>query len=126
MDLGFFGLTSTKAPEIRLNLFRHIHEIIFYGKGGYDYETVYNMPLWLRTFTWTKINEHYEKEQENADKAQNKNSTNDVNRVKEILKKSQQNNPKSQPQNKQLKDFNKPPTFRKPPSNTSRLKLPKK
>ena len=84
------------------------------------------MPLWLRTFTWTKINEHYEKEQENADKAQNKNSTNDVNRVKEILKKSQQNNPKSQPQNKQLKDFNKRPIPSKSIPNTSRLKLPKK
>ena len=56
----FFGLTS----EYRASLFSQIHEIVFYGKGGYDFHTVYNMPIWLRNFTFKKIREHYEKEQE--------------------------------------------------------------
>jgi hypothetical protein len=40
-------------------LFTQIHEMIFYGNGGYDYETIYNMPIWLRKFTFSKIREHY-------------------------------------------------------------------
>ena len=61
----FFGLTS----EYRAALFSQIHEIVFYGKGGYDFHTVYNMPIWLRNFTFRKIQEHYEKEQEAYDNA---------------------------------------------------------
>ena len=61
----FFGLT----PEYRMNVFTQIHEIVFYGKGGYDWHTVYNMPIWLRKFTFNKINEHYQKEKEAHDKA---------------------------------------------------------
>lgn len=51
----FFGLTQ----EYRLSLFSQIHEIVFHGKGGYDWETIYNMPIWLRRFTFEKINKHY-------------------------------------------------------------------
>tara|TARA_R100000541_G_scaffold56478_1_gene65919 strand:+ start:778 stop:1143 length:366 start_codon:yes stop_codon:yes gene_type:complete len=121
LELSFFGLTSKDAPELRLGIFNHIHEIIFYGKGGYDYETIYNMPIWLRAFTWTKINDHYEKENENRKKSSNPNTTNDMNRVKEILQKAKSQNPKTPPQNKQLKNFSKPPSFP-----TSKLKVPKK
>ena len=55
--LTFFGLTLS----YRSNLFSQIHEILFYGQGGYDYDTVYHMPVWLRRFTYSKILEHYEK-----------------------------------------------------------------
>ena len=51
--LTFFGLT----PEYRQNLFSQIHEIVFHGKGGYDFHTVYNMPIWLRNFTFKKLEE---------------------------------------------------------------------
>jgi len=61
----FFGLT----PEYRMNIFTQIHEIVFYGNGGYDWHTVYNMPIWLRNFTFNKIHEHYQKEKEAHDKA---------------------------------------------------------
>lgn len=40
-------------------LFNQIHEIMFHGGGGYDYTTIYNMPIWLRTFTFNKLKEHY-------------------------------------------------------------------
>jgi hypothetical protein len=69
--LRFFGLTS----NYRKQLFSHIHEIVFYGKGGYDYYTIYNMPIWLRNFTFQKVNEHYQKEQEAYDKANKKGTT---------------------------------------------------
>lgn len=58
--------------EYKVKLFSQIHEIVFHGKGGYDYETVYNMPVWLRTFTFKKLNEYYEKEAEAARKASGK------------------------------------------------------
>jgi hypothetical protein len=60
--LTFFGLTS----EYRNNLFTQIHNIVFHGKGGYDWHTVYNMPIWLRNFTYQNINEFYlEQKKEN-------------------------------------------------------------
>ena len=58
MGLAFFGLSL----EYRNLLFTQIHEIVFYGKGGYDWYTIYNMPIWLRRLTFFKIKEHYEQE----------------------------------------------------------------
>ena len=65
--LAFFGLT----PEYRQNLFSQIHEIIFHGNGGYDWHTLYNMPIWLRNFTFKKIEEWYKKQEEAQNKQQN-------------------------------------------------------
>ena len=67
MDLTFFGLTQ----DYRLSLFSQIHEIIFHGNGGYDWNTIYNMPIWLRRFTFNKLKEHYDKQNEEAEKQQN-------------------------------------------------------
>ena len=63
--LTFFGLGS----DYKKALFKQIHEIVFHGQGGYDWHTVYNMPIWLRNFTFQKMNEHYEKEAEEMKKA---------------------------------------------------------
>ena len=76
MDLGFFGLTSETAAQFRARLFIQIHEIVFHGKGGYDWATVYNMPIWLRQFTFNKINEWYLKEAEAHEKASSKSNGN--------------------------------------------------
>jgi hypothetical protein len=65
----FFGLTSNIAPLVRKQLFKTIHDIVFHGKGGFDYQTVYNMPIWLRKFTFQQIQDHFDdtkKEQEEA------------------------------------------------------------
>jgi hypothetical protein len=37
---------------------------VFHGNGGYDFDTVYNMPIWLRNFTFKTIASYYEKENE--------------------------------------------------------------
>jgi len=58
-------------PEYRPHLFKQIHEIVFHGNGGYDWDTVYNMPLWLRRTTFNLMKEHYDKEKEAVDKQQN-------------------------------------------------------
>lgn len=67
MDLTFFGLTSTNAAEYRLHLFNQIHQIVFYGNGGYDWNTVYNMPIWLRKYTFNEIKEYYQEKNSSKD-----------------------------------------------------------
>jgi len=57
LGLTFFGLTS----EYRAHVFSTIHEIVFWGKGGYDHDTIYDMPVWLRNFTFNKLKDHYQK-----------------------------------------------------------------
>ena len=64
LELTFFGLTLKTVPQIRQNLFRQIHEIVFHGKGGYDWYTIYNMPIWLRKYTFKLIKDFYEEEKE--------------------------------------------------------------
>ena len=71
----FFGLTIDIAPQARLNLFKQIHEIVFHGKGGYDWDTIYNMPIWLRKYTFHEINKFYKQEQESYDKTNNQGKT---------------------------------------------------
>jgi hypothetical protein len=44
---------------------------VFHGGGGYDWQTVYDMPIWLRRFTFNKIKEHFDKQNEEAEKQQN-------------------------------------------------------
>ena len=65
LGLTFFGLT----PDYRTSLFRQIHDIVFHGNGGYDWHTIYNMPIWLRNLTFNLINNHY-KEQNSENKAE--------------------------------------------------------
>lgn len=71
MDSAFFVLT----PTYRAGLFRQIHEIIFHGNGGYNYSTLYNMPIWLRNTTFKLINEYYEKQNDANEQASKANST---------------------------------------------------
>ena len=74
MGLSFFGLTFDLAPKARNSIFTQIHQIVFHGKGGYDWETVYNMPIWLRRFTFNEIQKYYDEEKtsiENSKSSQN-------------------------------------------------------
>lgn len=75
MGLAFFGLTSTSAKQHRIQFLTQIHEICFYGQGGYSWTEVYEMPLWLRKFVYQKVKEHYDKQAKQAEQAkQEKNS----------------------------------------------------
>lgn len=38
--------------------------MVFHGKGGYDFHTIYNMPIWLRKFTYNSINSFYKEQNE--------------------------------------------------------------
>ena len=46
-----------------------IHEIVFHGNGGYDWHTVFNMPIWLRRFTYQQIAEYKQQESDAVKKA---------------------------------------------------------
>ena len=68
------------APQIRIGLFKQIHEIVFHGKGGYDYNTLYHMPTWLRKFTFHELKKFYDAEAEATKSASKKsNQTHMVN-----------------------------------------------
>lgn len=75
MGLVFFGLTSNSAKKYRTTFLTQIHEICFYGQGGYSWTEVYAMPLWLRKFTYGKIKEHYDKQAEQRKQSQQKQNT---------------------------------------------------
>ena len=69
MGLAFFGLTSNdleKVSEIKLSIYKQIHQICFHGKGGYSWPVVYNMPIYLRRFIFSEIKQFYEEEQKAA------------------------------------------------------------
>jgi len=74
LGLAFFGLTSKIAPETRKAIFTQIHEVVFYGKGGYSWYDVYNMPIWLRKFTHAQIADFYQKESDSIENAKSGNS----------------------------------------------------
>jgi len=59
LGLAFFGLTLDTVPKFRAALFSQIHEICFHGQGGYQWEEVYSMPTWLRNFTFNKIQDFH-------------------------------------------------------------------
>ena len=80
MGLAFFGLTPNLVKEYRAKFLTQIHEICFYGQGGYSWPVVYEMPLWLRRFTYHKIKEHYDNQNKEMEKAKGKNS-----KMKEVI-----------------------------------------
>lgn len=85
----FFSLTPSEAANYRHNLFTQIHEIVFYGKGGYDWHTIYGMPIWLRKFTLKQLTDHYKAKQD----AQSGTSSNDMEKGRDILKQAQRADP---------------------------------
>lgn len=64
----FFGLTQ----DYRAFLFKQIHQIVFHGNGGYSWPDIYNMPIWLRRYTFEEIKEYNAVIQENANKSTEK------------------------------------------------------
>ena len=63
--LAFFGLN----PSYRKTLHKQIFDLIYYGKGGFTWSDVYEMPVWLRIFYIRSINEAVKRENEQYKKA---------------------------------------------------------
>lgn len=69
--LTFFGLTPNYKPLIHTQIF----DIVYYGNGGFNWNDVYNMPVWLRKFYIKKIEEAL-KAKKKAEEDATKKSTN--------------------------------------------------
>ena len=54
-----------------MSVFNQIHEIVFWGQGGYSYDVIYDMPVWLRKFTFSQLKQHYEKQNGRDDQETN-------------------------------------------------------
>ena len=72
MDLTFFGLTPDSVSEFRKAILTEVHEAVFHGGGGYTWSEVYNMPIYLRRFTLSKLKEHFDKAKESSQPKDNK------------------------------------------------------
>jgi hypothetical protein len=65
--LAFFGLSPSYKPILHTEIFN----LVYYGKGGYTWDAVYDFPIWLRKFYIRLINETLQKQ----NKASKQNST---------------------------------------------------
>mgnify|MGYP003648494342 CR=1 len=55
---------------------------MYHGGGGFIHSEVYNMPIWLRRFHISRINEHVTKQNEEMEKSQGKSQMGDNNSLK--------------------------------------------
>ena len=78
MGLHFFGLTQ----DYRAGLFNQLHDIVFHGKGGYTFETVYEFPIWLRKFVHRSMIDFYENENKQVKKSSGQQSILDNGHIK--------------------------------------------
>ena len=49
-----------------------VHDLIYHGRGGFPYDTVYNMPVIYRRYHIQKIQEYLDKKAEAEEQAMNK------------------------------------------------------
>lgn len=47
-----------------------IYNLVYHGNGGFDYNSVYNMPIITRRFYIKKINEYNQRQSEKQQKAE--------------------------------------------------------
>jgi len=58
--LTFFGLTQS----YKVSLIEEIHDLVYHGNGGFNYESVYNMPILHRRIHIKRINDFILKQNE--------------------------------------------------------------
>ena len=75
-ELGptFFGL----RPEDRPTLHDNIFELVWAGEGRWDWNTIYNMPIFLRNFYIRKLNKLSEMKKQAINKVKSKPSKSKV------------------------------------------------
>ena len=64
LDQTFFGLSPDDRPKIHSLLF----DIVWAGEGRWSWETIYNMPIFLRSFYIKKIEKIFEDKNTAAEK----------------------------------------------------------
>ena len=64
-DWTFFGLT----PKYKVFKEEQIFDLVYFGKGGFSYESVCNMPVYLRTFYIKRIESIHKEQKKEHEKA---------------------------------------------------------
>tara|TARA_R110000744_G_scaffold25061_1_gene62291 strand:+ start:62 stop:346 length:285 start_codon:yes stop_codon:yes gene_type:complete len=67
LESRFFGLT----PNYKFQVYQEIHDLVYYGNGGFIYSEVYVMPIHIRRYHIKKINDLHEKRNEEEERAMN-------------------------------------------------------
>lgn len=66
MGRTFFGLT----PEYKIELHKLLFSVVYYSNGAFDFEQMYNMPVYLRVFYLKQLEDVKAKEAEAYKSAQ--------------------------------------------------------
>ena len=84
MGSRFFGLT----PDYKLQVYKEIHELVYYGNGGFIYSEVYQMPIHIRRYHIRMIDGLHKKQNEEIKRArQGKESASEMPKMPNINKK---------------------------------------
>ena len=67
--LSFFGLRPEDRPIIHSEIF----DLVFYGNGGFNFNDLYEMPIYLRKFYFKKLQQALDKEKANSNSISNQN-----------------------------------------------------
>jgi hypothetical protein len=67
LEQTFFGF----KPEDRVRLHESIFNLVWWGDGRWDWDTVYNMPIFLRDFWIKKVNKIIGEKEEAAEEIKN-------------------------------------------------------
>jgi hypothetical protein len=65
---AFFGL----SPDHRLAIHHNIFQLVTFGKGGWTYDAVYNLPVYLRNYYSKLLSDVLTKEADAVKQAQAK------------------------------------------------------
>jgi hypothetical protein len=52
-------------------VYNEVHDLVYHGGGGYSYSEVYNMPIYLRRYSITRINNYLRDKKEAEEKVIN-------------------------------------------------------
>ena len=69
LDRTFFGLDAKDRPKLHDSIFN----LLWAGEGRWDWNTLYNMPIWMRTFWVRKLNKMSDDKKVAREQAQQKN-----------------------------------------------------
>jgi|TARA_B100000035_G_C20884252_1_gene501979 hypothetical protein len=51
-----------------MSVYNEVHDLVYHGGGGYSYSEVYNMPIYLRRYSITRINNYLKEKKEAEEK----------------------------------------------------------
>lgn len=59
-----------------MSVYNEVHDLVYHGGGGYSYSEVYNMPIYLRRYSITRINNFLKEKKEAEEKIINDSKNN--------------------------------------------------